>query len=376
MFTSVCNKRRWALWAVVVVIVANGCADPEPVRIGFVGGLSGRVSDLGGPARNGMLLAVEQANAEGGIDGRPIEAIIRDDKQDVEVARKAVRELLDANVEAIIGPATSSMATSVVDLANAAKVVMVGATVTSNELSIEGDYFIRVLSPTSVHAAEVASFFTRRGFSSFTAIFDSNNSSYTESWLRDFSQQFESDGGHNLGAFAFSSERPEDLIELPKKALQANPEFIVFITNSVDAALLAKQVRMIDSEIQIATSEWAGTERLIQLGGRHIENAYVPQYLDRESEEPRYLTFRQQFKDRFNQEPGFPGVAGYNATQLIITALREKPEKQPLRDYILERGEFPGLQWSISLNPSGDPNSKTSVTRITDGRFVVQDDPH
>lgn len=369
------HPARRALLIAVMCSLIQACQDPTPVRIGFVGGLSGRVSDLGGPARNGMLLAVEQANQEGGINGRPIEAIIRDDKQDVAVARTAVKALLDARVEAIIGPATSSIAIGVVDLANEARVVMMGATATSNELSIEGDYFLRVLSPTSVHAAEVADFFVRHQYNSFTAIFDSNNSSYSESWLKDFSERFEQRGGRNLGAFAFSSNRPQDLIELPQQALAAKPDFVVFITNSVDAALLAKQVRMIDPDIQIATSEWAGTERLIQLGGRHIENAYVPQYLDRESQDPKYQTFRQQFLSRFHHEPGFPGVAGYNAAQVIITALREKPPDQSLRDYILQRGEFPGLQWSITLNAAGDPNSRTSVTRIIDGKFIVQDDP-
>ena len=55
------------------------CQKPEPIRIGFVGGLSGRVADLGGAGRNGVQLALEQRNAAGGINGRSVELVVRDD---------------------------------------------------------------------------------------------------------------------------------------------------------------------------------------------------------------------------------------------------------------------------------------------------------
>ncbi len=51
------------------------CSDPQPVRIGFIGGTSGRAADLGIDSRNGVLLAVEQRNAAGGIGGRAVEGM-------------------------------------------------------------------------------------------------------------------------------------------------------------------------------------------------------------------------------------------------------------------------------------------------------------
>jgi branched-chain amino acid transport system substrate-binding protein len=44
----------------------GGCGPTEPIRLGFLGGLSGRVADLGGAGRDGVQLAIEQANAGGG----------------------------------------------------------------------------------------------------------------------------------------------------------------------------------------------------------------------------------------------------------------------------------------------------------------------
>ncbi|WP_156498768.1 ABC transporter substrate-binding protein, partial [Oleiphilus sp. HI0079] len=132
-----------------------GCGQKEPVTLGFVGGLTGKVSDLGGPARNGMLFAVEEANKADGINGQPIQTLIRDDRQDPETAKKVVAELLAKNVDAIIGPVTSSMAVQVAPMAEQAQTVMMGVTVTTNDLSNKDDHFFRVLAATAVHAGEV-----------------------------------------------------------------------------------------------------------------------------------------------------------------------------------------------------------------------------
>src|SRR3990167_6575494 len=93
-------KGKRALYRVVCVIVlalcASDCSDPVPIRLGFVGGLSGSGSDIGGSARNGALLAIEETNAQGGIQGRPLEILIKDDRQDKAIIRNAVKELIDA----------------------------------------------------------------------------------------------------------------------------------------------------------------------------------------------------------------------------------------------------------------------------------------
>ena len=97
------------LAATSLAVLLAACSPPEPVRLGFIGGLSGRVADLGESARNGFHLAVEQANAAGGINGRQIEMLVKDDGQDPAKARQAAEALVAAGVVAIIGPGTTGV---------------------------------------------------------------------------------------------------------------------------------------------------------------------------------------------------------------------------------------------------------------------------
>ncbi len=360
------------LISATLVALLAACSEPAPWQFGFVGGLSGRVSDLGGPARNGMLLAVEEANSIGGINGRTIQTQIKDDKQDASLSVIAVEELLAANVDAIIGPVTSSMAIQVAPLANAAKTVMMGVTVTTNELSGLDDYFLRSLSPTAKHAGVTAKvLYQDVGIRSVAGVYDLRNESYSKGWINDFTTQFEAQGGTTTKLMSFSSQNPEELLAIADELLESQPEMVVFVTNAVDAALLAKLVREKNASIKIATSEWAGTERLIELGGTHVEGAYVPQYLDRESRDLDYQKFRSAYMNRFNQEPGFPGLVGYNATNVIITALRENPDPKQLKHTILRHKAYPSVQGDLTFDEFGDVTSNTYVTQIQNGTFRV-----
>src|SRR5579863_6415628 len=108
---------RLGLFAALLVLAA-GCDDPAPIEVGFIGGLSGRVADLGIGALDGARLAIEEQNRRGGIGGHPIRLTTEDDKQDAEAARTAFETLAAHRVEAIIGPMTSVMAVTLAPLAD------------------------------------------------------------------------------------------------------------------------------------------------------------------------------------------------------------------------------------------------------------------
>lgn len=374
---TVRHLRPLKLCLVLICVLASSftltsCSNQDEVTIGFIGGLSGRVSDLGGPARNGMLLAIEEANQAGGINGKPIKTIIKDDKQSKSRAVKAVKALIDKKVDAIIGPVTSAMAVEVAPLATQAKTLMMAVTVTTNELTGQDDYFLRGLAPTAAHAGEMAEYlYGKKGVKNFSAIYDLTNRAYSESWVSDFKARFEELGGQSKNILSFSSGIQEELVPMAKQLLENDPDIILFVTNAVDAAILAKLVRLQDPSALIGTSEWAGTERLIELAGKYIEGAIVPQYIDRESTEESYRIFHKNYLDRFKQEPGFSGVIAYNVTRVVLDRIKNKEKGKDLKEAILDQGSFAGVQGGVKFDKYGDANSKTYITEVTNGQFVV-----
>lgn len=351
-----------------LAVVLGDCSPSEPIRIGFVGGVSGRVADLGIAGRNGALLAVELRNQSGGVAGRQVELIVRDDEQDPEVAERATRELVVQGVVAIVGPMTSAMAMRMVPVANETKMLLVSPTVTTENLSGLDDHFFRVTSSTREYAYKNALY--QRNLRRVATAHDLGNRAYTESWLRDFSDAFARHGGVIVQSLGFKSGGDTLFLPIARDLLAAQPDGLLIVANSVDSALLCQQIRKLDSRVPIMVAEWGATERLVELGGQAVEGVAAPQLFDRESIVPAYRAFRQRFRERFGQEPGFGGTAAFDATNAVLDALAERRPDQSLKETMLAVRRFEGVQSPLSFDDFGDARRETFITVVRDGRFV------
>lgn len=359
------------LLALALVCALAGCAPPEPLRIGFIGGISGRVADLGISGRNGVAIAIEMRNASGGVNGRRVELVVEDDQQDAQVAKPAIARLIDRKVEAVIGPMTSDVAMACLPAVNEAKVVMLSPTVSTSKLSGIDDYFLRIISPTTEYAHKSADYhFEKQGLRRVAVAYDLRNQAYSESWLSAYRGAFLAHGGEIVTTESYLSGDGVDFARMAETLLRNAPDAVLIIANSVDTAMLAQQVRKIDLKVAIGTSEWAATERLTELGGKAVEGMVIAQFLDRDSQQPAYAAFRKAYIDRFGLEPGFGGVAAFDAANVTLDALSGKKKGQTLKAAILERRVFPGAQSEIRFDATGDARRETFMTAIRNGTFV------
>ena len=371
-----CVSRSIGLWvwaSMLIGIALFGCDAAEPIRIGFVGGTSGRVADLGISGRDAVQLVVERCNRNGGIHGREVQLLVKDDKQDPDLARKAVRELIGDNVAAIIGPMTSDMGIAVVPLLNEAHIIAVSPTVTTQQLSGLDDYFFRTCATAFDYATKSAKYHIKTAdMRRVAAVYDLNNRSFCENWLKHFTIAFNAGGGEILTSIGFRANEERTFMDITRELMALGPDGILVISNSMDAAMFCQQIRKIDHAIPITLADWGATERLLELGGSAVEGVTVVQTFDRDNRSPSYQDYREVYMARYNREPGFPGVFAHDAAQVVLTALREKKEGQDLKETILQKRRFEGLQNEITFDDFGDVNrSYASISVVRNRKFFV-----
>ena len=129
--------------------------------------------------------------------------------------------------------------------------------------------------------------------------------------------------------------------------------------------------RLLRGKALMVTSEWAGTGKLTELGGSNVEGYIVPQYLDPQSSSPEFLAFRELYRQRFQQDVGFPAVVAFNAAQVVIKGLREKMPGESLKQAVLRLRRFPGLQGDVVFDDTGDVQSRTYLTEIRNGQYFL-----
>lgn len=373
---SLRHLRHWLLWG-VGLLAFLACGPPEPLRLGFLGGISGRVADLGLAGRDAAQMAVDLRNQAGGVAGRKVILLVKDDGQDPDQARQAAQSLLDQGVAAVIGPMTSDMAMAVVPLMNQARVVCVSPTATTEELSGRDDHFFRVTSTTRIFAAANANYQIKtKRMRRVAAVYDTGNRSFSENWLENFSQALGAGGGQVVTRVAFKSGEDVSYAELAGRLLAARPDGVLIVANSMDSALLCQQIRKTEPGLPITLSDWGANERLVELGGKAVEGVTVVQTFIRDSDNHRYQEFRRTYMERFGREPGFAGVYAFEAANLVLDVLERQGQPGGLKQAILARRQFEGLQSPFILDDFGDVRRpQASISEVRGGKFLVIGSP-
>lgn len=357
----------------LLLFVLPSCDSKEPIKIGFVAGVSGRVADLGLSGLDAVQLALKETNENGGVNGRPVQLVIKDDQQNPDIATKVINELIQENVVAIVGPMTSDMGTIAAPILNKAKILNVSPTVTTQALSNKDDYFFRVSATTLEYASRSAHYqINREEMTRIAAIYDLGNKSFSVNWLENFRVPFVKNGGTIVTQVGYEASDKISFFGVAEKALVPGIDGILIIANSMDSAILCQQIRKIDKNIKITLADWGATERLLELGGEAVENVTVVQTFDRDNQNPAYQVFRKKFLTNYKREPGFPGVYAYDAIQVILKALENHKKTESLKETVLRIKHFSGLQGPFSFNKTGDViRNNASISVIKNQQFVV-----
>ena len=365
----------WIITGILVGLLFSACGDKDPLLIGFVGGTSGRVADLGISGRDAVQLAVDQCNRAGGIHGRQVQLVMKDDQQDPDIARQAVQDMIRKGVAAVIGPMTSDMGLAVLPLLDEAGLLAVSPTGTSQSLSGRDDHFFRVCSTTREFAVKSADYQIRSGnMRRISAIYDKSNLSFCKNWLENFTETFTALGGEVIHTLEFQAGEERSFLELGRDLLRMKPDGILIIANSMDSAMLCQQIHKLDPDIAITLADWGATERLLELGGKAVEGVTVVQTFNRDNPNPRFQDFRKEYLDRFHREPGFPGVYAHDAVQVVFTALKTRKKNQTLKDTVLSLKKFQGLQNDFSFDAFGDVERlNASINIVQNQKFIVVD---
>ncbi len=111
----------------------------EPVKIGLVAALSGASAKSGEGITRGLQVAMDEVNARGGVGGRPLTLIRRDDESNPAKGQTAARELMDREgVAALFGGIDSPVSQAIVPLVNAAKVPFMGVWAAATNITRNG----------------------------------------------------------------------------------------------------------------------------------------------------------------------------------------------------------------------------------------------
>jgi len=140
--------RSALLAGAAALLTITGAAAQETVKLGLVAAMSGQSAKSGEAIVRGLSLAVDEINAKGGLLGKKVELLVRDDESNPAKGVVAARELVQREkVAALFGGLDTPVSIAIVPFVNGAKVPFMGVWAAGTPITRNGaadNYVFRV----------------------------------------------------------------------------------------------------------------------------------------------------------------------------------------------------------------------------------------
>jgi len=363
----------FSAFLLVLTIFFSFSLRKKPILIGFSAKLTGNQAELGVQERNGVQLAVEKINSEGGINGHNIELLIRDDYGIPEEAKRVDKELIDAGVVAIIAHATTMQTMAALEVTNPAKVVLISPTTSAPLLTGIDDYFFSVCPSFKDSAQASAKYvYTNYKQKNIAVIYDSDNLFYSKTYSDIFSTTLKSLGGNLTKEIGFSSKAQIDFSDKLAEIKKSKADGLLIIASDIDTALIAQKLRLMDYNINLYSTGWANTSTLINNGGKAVEGMLIDQDYIFDCKTSRFNEFKDKFKSRFGDDVSFGSTFGYDTVLVLREALEKTGGKaEGLKEELSLITKYEGVLNTFIMDNYGDTERDRYLSVISNKKFNI-----
>ena len=309
-----------ALMCAASLAVSCKAKGGDSVSIGAIFPLSGGVAYYGNESRDGIVLAVEELNAAGGLLGKQLKLISEDDEGNAEKTVNAFTKLTTRDkISIILGSSTSGPTQAISSLAQQSKVLLISPSATNIDVTKAGDFIFRACFIDPFQGIVGADFAYGTMGSRRAAILYDAGADYNTGLAESFRSQFRANGGQVVADEAYQSG-DVDFNAQVTRIKAANPDLVYLPNYYNDVSLQAKQLR--DHGLSCALVGGDGWDSLIDNAGDEVLNGFWSAGFASDTTDPKGAAFVKAFTGRFNRPASQFAALGYDAMMLVADGIK------------------------------------------------------
>lgn len=371
-FAGILGMLTLLLSACATSSVPKAAATRVELRLGIVVPLTGAVPSFGVEVRNGVLLAVQEWNDRGGIDGRKIITFVEDGRCVARTGLEAARKLISSDhVNYLIGEVCSAASIPISEIADAARVIQITSTSTNPKVTVDSSghvkrYVFRSCF-TDPYQGIIGAKFAYNNLKARTAfVMGDVTSEYVSSLRSTFEAAFMSLGGTIVGRGDLAGDEADfSGILSGLKAVAPDVIYLPDYYNIVN--LVTRQAKALDISVPfIGADGWdsSGLD-LAATEGNYFDNHFSDQ-----DPSPKVAQFMDAYDRAFPNDERAPGVRhmlsaiSYDAANLLFEAIKAAgSDDTTLVSKKLESMHFSGVTGDFTFDSFHNP-LKTAYINI------------
>jgi len=355
-----------ALAAIALALPAHAA---DSVKIGFNVPLTGFAAADGNSARNGVELAIEQANADGGINGKQIELVVYDDQASPKEAVPIATKLIESDgVTVGISGSYSGATRAAAGVFQEAGVPYISAFAVHPEITKAGDFVFRTSFVGEVQGRAGAKLIGKSLGKKKVVVITLKND-FGKSLAAGFKEAASQFGIEIMAEYEYSI-KDRQFGPIVSKVKADAPEAIYASGYFFTAGPLVSQLRAAGVDVPIIGQEGYDSQKFIEIAGAASEGVIITTSLDRDSTVAETKDFIAQFEKRAGFKVDMVAASAHTAAWVAITALRkaDAADKKAVRDAIAAT-ELQAATGLIAFNKLGEVKKDVQVQVVKDGNW-------
>ncbi len=357
---------------------ASGGSDSDTIRIGGLAPLTGDAASYGVAVNNAIQMAVEDINANGGIDGKQIKYIYYDEKGDTTEATNAYNKLVqDDKVVAIIGDVTTKPTLAVAQTSQQDNIPIITATATAAEVTLTGPNIFRACFTDPFQGELMASYASEKLGATKVAVLSDMADDYSSGIAEAFVAKAE-----ELGMQVVADEKYQDGDVDFKSQLTnikgQNPDVLFLPVYYEDLRLISAQAKEVGVTAQLCGADGWDSVLTDNFDSSVLNGGVFCSQYSTESTDERVQSFISAYKEKYEMDPNMFAVLAYDATNMMAQAISDagSTDSQAIIDAMAAL-EYDGLTGHMTFDEDRNPKKSAVIVSIQDNayKFVENYDP-
>ena len=331
----------------------------EPVMIGVSGPLTGQNAQYGAQWRKGFDLALDEINAKGGIQGRPLayrfEDSQSDPRQSVAIAQKFVS---DPNIVVEVGDFSSTASMAASPIYQRGGLVQFGFTNSHPNFTKGGDYMWSTALTSTAETPRLDKYVADLGLKRVALLYLNND--WGRASERTFVETAKTMGLDVVATEGYQADE-QDFRSTLVRVRDVKPDGIVLISYYDDGALIVRQLRSVGLTQPVVAIGSVYSPKFIELAGKDAEGVYTESTFFPGDSSPEVKVFVDKFKAKYGEEPDEFDADAYD-TMIMLGAVMNKygTDRKAIRDGLAAIKDVPSV---IFGKATFDPETR----RVTGG---------
>lgn len=349
------------------------------IVVGQFGSMTGSEATFGISTDEGVKLAIDEANAAGGINGKKIKLVTMDNQGKAEEAAAVVTRLIEQEkIVALLGEVASSRSLAAAPIAQGRKIPMITPSSTNPKVTEVGDYVFRVCFIDPFQGTVMAKFATENLKLKKVAILRDMKSDYSVGLADFFKQKYVELGGTIVAEQTYQSGDVDFKAQLTQ-IKSKNPDGLYIPGYYTEVGLIARQVRELGIKAIMMGGDGWDSSKLSEIGQDAVNGSYFSNHYSSESTDPAAVDFMNKFKARYNKTPDGLSAMGYDAALVLIHAMKNAKETTPkaIRDELAKIKDFQAATGKITIDEKRNASKNAVVVQVqgTVNKYVTTINP-